>query len=225
MRTITKKEDIYNDYTLNIFSDASTRKGPDHTTAASYGAVAVCKDVIVDRFYRIHSISTSNAEELRGIRGSLRLVWKYRKEFEVYNLFSDSLYSIESILTINKKRYNYETNTIYTSNSMKKPISNQSLVIECVQMLKDLIYKHNLCINIYFQKGHVNSESLLRKAERSFRNHNNIKQPVDINLIRYISLYNDMVDHESRSILHTTNVYNNHFFDPVSFFPLGKITL
>ena len=224
-REIHHIEEIYNTRTLNIFSDASTRRGPNLTTAACYESIAVCQDNVLEKLCRIHSDTTSNQEELRGIRGSIRLALKYYQNFETINLFSDSDYSIRGLKNFSNYRYDDENNTIYIKGN--KELMNQSLFIENAQLLLKLIHVHP-DVNLYFVKAHIDMTNIfaLRKAANKFTTLNRFRnKDVDLNLIRYITTYNNMADKESRTVLRTTNVYNNYYSDPVQFFALCKIRL
>ena len=46
---------------------------------------------------------------------------------------------------------------------------------------------------------------------------------VDYNTIRYISLYNNYVDSKSRSIINRTNIFENVYYDPVSFYATSNL--
>lgn len=206
---------IKNKDTLNIFSDASMRKSNDGTSTGCYYAVAVCGDEILDSRYGLNSFSTVNACEIRGIRNSLLLAMKWRYKFYYINIFCDSQVSVFGLRDyLPNWKFDYNTGLLY--NSADNPVANQSVFVECNDFINNL--KTTNRINLYHQSGHIkNGRDSLQKAVGVFKRSNNIKCPVDINLIRYISLYNNYVDYLSRSILRRTNIYDNNYIDPVSF--------
>lgn len=220
---IRQLKDIYYYPNLNIFSDASTRKGPKNTISACYGVVAVCGDQLIDSIYKVHNNSNSAMEELRGVRGALELALKHRFEFPVINIFSDSLYSIDSL-----RKYPYmwkydSKNNTYISMSSHKPIKNLSIITECFMMMEELNKTNK--INIYYQKGHVSPDGKNGKLKNGlypFKDNNEIDGTIDINLIRYISMYNNVVDMNSRSILMRTDVFKNNYIDGLSFYPIRQ---
>ena len=61
----------------------------------------------------------------------------------------------------------------------------------------------NIPINFYHQKGHVdlNKQKLLDKAYEDFKITNNIKDDVDMDIIKCISFYNDIVDVDTKDTL------------------------
>ena len=206
---------IRNKDTLNIFSDASMRKSNDGTSTGCYYAVAVCEDNILDSLYRFNSCSTVNACEIRGVRNSLLLAMKMRYQFYYINIFCDSQVSVLGLRDYLPNWY-YDRNTGLLYNSAKNPVANQSVFVECNTFLTNL--KTTNRINLYHQSGHINNGfKAINKAASVFKKSNNIPGTVDLNLIRYISLYNNYVDQMSRSILKRTNIFDNNYVDPVSF--------
>ena len=74
-------EEIYNEYTLNIFSDASVSKD-----LGCYGSVAVCRDSELERNIFTKAGTTVNECELLGVRLSLLMAHKYQNNFRVIYL-------------------------------------------------------------------------------------------------------------------------------------------
>jgi ribonuclease HI len=207
---------INNIATLNLFSDASMRNysKSNNLLAGCYGSVAVAGDRIIDEDIRCTSITTVPAAELRGLRLSLGLALTYRSLFKVINIFSDSQVSL---FGLRDYIYNWKQrgDTLYTTGN--KPVANQSIFIECYQLLTSLQTTNN--IKLYHQSGHVdNGYENLNQAARSFGKSNHVKLPIDLNLIRYISTYNNYVDSVSRSMVRRTNM-KDKYIDPLSFIP------
>lgn len=207
MQKITFWE-VYNEKTLNIFSDASMKK-----SMGCYGVIAVCKDDIIDNMFRPCSDSTSNSSELRGLRGALMMANKWSSQFHYINIFSDSQVSLFGLRDY-YPNWKVKGNVLY--NSSNKPVVNQSIFIECYNILIKLQQTNE--IKLYHQLGHIdNGYESIHSAAKSFGRANNIQLPIDLNLIRYISTYNNYVDSVSRSIVRRTNI-KDKYIDPLSFF-------
>lgn len=207
-----KLSDINNEYTLNIFTDASivSRKG---YYDGCYGAIAVYNDQIIDQIYRIASESTNNNSEIKGLRAGVYLALKYKNLFKVINIFSDSQISIfgirDRLLTW---RVNQETMTLMSKQNT--PIMNQDIFLDIVY----LMIENNLRINFIHQKGHVNNHiDNLMGAQHVFRASNQIRGRIDLNMIRFISKWNDIVDRTSRDTLLQYDQQLKHM-DPIEYF-------
>ena len=211
------KSDIYKPNVLNIFCDASIRKR-GKLKDGCYGAIAVKQNTIIDEIYRICSDTTNNNAEIKAVRAAVLLASKYKNEFPIINIFSDSQISILGI----RDRFNNwickEDGLLYGYGG--EPIKSQEIYIE----IYNIIQSNNLTINFWHQKGHVkNVFSSLKNAEHVFMASNGIRQLVDINLIRFISDFNNIVDQKSRSILYQTDIYNEYYFDPIKFYYNGGL--
>lgn len=212
--------------TLNIFSDASMRtvEKSTNTLASCYGSVAVNADSIIDEVFRLQSISTVPAAEIRGIRCSLSLALKWRSEFRVINLFSDSQVAILGLRDyISNWQYDMSTNKYYIkSGKSRNYVKNQELYIECFRMLQELC-RTNI-VNLFHQSGHIeNGFNSIKRATNTFAKSNGIIGIVSYELIRYISVYNNYVDNKSRSFIRTTNVFDNQYIDAIEFYPTGNL--
>ena len=216
---------IHNDNTLNIFSDASMRTREKCILDSCYGSVAVCKDNMVDEWFRIQSNCTVPAAEIRGVRCSLTLAHKWKYHFKNINIFSDSQLAIFGLRDyIYNWQYNPADNKLYNGlKGNKKPVKNQEVYIECLQMLDSLRMNGNI-VTLYYQKGHVdNGMQSVKDALLVFKKSNGIMGKIDYNTIRYISLYNNYVDSKSRSIINRTNIFDNVYYDPVSFYATSNL--
>ena len=224
-----KLEMIYNKETLNLFSDASMRKLNKHQRdilAGCYGSVAVCEDTIIEELYRENTFTSVPAAELRGIRCSLYLALKYRFNFRVINIFSDSLYSVQSLRDYCmdwvwcEKEENYRYNKNHTQH--KRPIPNQELIYECLALINEL--KKTNIVNIIHQRGHIQNQSDLIPAMDAMKKFNGFNGLISYNVIRYVASYNNYVDNCTRAIVHRINI-NNEYCDPVVFKPRPDIYL
>ena len=204
---------FFNDETLNIFSDASTKKYFDTMSACS-GAVAVCKNDIVDQLYEVNSLCTVPAAELRGIRNSLTIALANRNKYRVINLFSDSQIALFGLRDwIYRWYYNPTEEQFYLRNHVVK---NQNIMIECFLLLEEL--RRTNIVNLFHQSAHVEGNyNAIREALVKFKKFNGITGKVDYNFIRYISIWNSHVDNNSRSIIRRTNTIDNDYIDPIEF--------
>lgn len=223
-------EDIHNDRTINIFSDASMMGSGGEHKYGCFGSIVVYKDDIVDKFYRLASNCTTNECELAGLRLSLSYALSKAHLVDNINIFSDSLYSVDSIRKyIYKYKFRRSSNINIPIGELYKStdgnsISNQSLIIECIDLYircKSI----NPNIHIYHQSGHVCIDRYddVVRAANIFANLNHISLPLDLNIIRYISYYNNYIDKSTRAEL---NRYCNKggvtYTYPVEFYPMHK---
>lgn len=213
---------FYNSETLNIFCDASIYERKGKFCHGCYGVVAVVNDEIIDTEYRIVSNTTNNNSEIKAIRAALSMANKYKSIFRFINIFSDSQVSVFGLRDyIYKWRFNKNDCKLY--GTAGTPIANQSIFVECHQLLADLGVYTNCTIRFYHQAGHVNNGyNSLREAAMIFAKSNNIAGSIDLNFIRYISTYNNFVDSNSRSLLKRSNL-NLTYCDPISFEAKGRI--
>lgn len=203
---------------LNIFCDASIRARGQQKDGC-YGAVAVVNgNTILMEDYRIASNTTNNNAEIKGVRLAVSMAAFYRDKFPIINIFSDSQISILGI------RDRYDTwkcgSDGLLRGSVGEPIKSQEVFIEIRKMMEEA----DLKVNFWHQKGHVkNTFSNLENARHVFMASNGIRRGIDINLIRFISDYNNHVDSRSRSILYNTDIYRQKFIDPITFYYNGGL--
>lgn len=186
-----------NNETLNIFSDASfidkfykdgTNKGK-----GCYCCIAVCGDQIIEQQVVISSHTTVPESELKGIRKALSFANQYKDQYRFINIFSDSLYSVNAINRYSRDCMKYSDDT-----------ANINLIIETYHLYKELLDHPNCLVTIYHQSGHIATSKLnsVKEAGAKFMRFNNFRGQNDLNFIRYISTYNNMVDEISRVYLH-----------------------
>lgn len=215
---------IYNPDTLNIFSDASMRPRAKGVLDSCYGSIAVCMDTSIDEWFRMQSECTVPAAEMRGVRCSLTLAHMHKHRFKNINIFSDSQLAIFGLREyIYNWRFDPQTQSLYNGlKGMSKTVKNQELYVECFQLLEDLRKTNH--VELFHQRGHVeNNQESIREALELFKKSNRISGKVDYNTIRYISVYNNYIDNKSRSQIRMTNIYENEFIDPVSFYLTSSI--
>lgn len=185
--------DISNDYTLNIFTDASIKKtGIEYI--GCYGAVAVVGDSIWDLSTHVIDHTTNNNSEIKAIREGIYLAIKHGNG-KVINIFSDSQISV---FGIRDRIFNWKFNDGSYYGYGGAEISNQEIFSEIAQ----LILQYKIPIRFWHQAGHIIfTERSLKDALHVFRTSNNIRELIDMNLIRYITSYNNMIDNETRNYL------------------------
>lgn len=207
---------FYRSDVLNIFSDASITGKPGNQTGC-YGVVGVVKDDIIDSTYRFSTHTTSNESEVKGLRAAIDMAMKYAGKFACINIFCDSQISVFGLREyIYKWRYNPKDGRLYSS--LGKPVVNQDIFVECRLMLDEICTKTGTIVALYHQSGHIdNRYDDLKKAAYTFGRSNNFVGNIDLNFVRYISTYNNFVDHNSRSLLRRTNTRGLEIIDPISF--------
>lgn len=204
---------FYNQYTLNIFADASIKRIDDRKASGCYGAIAYCGDVKITEDYKIRDFdSTSNNCEIRAIRLAVRIALQYMNQFPVVNIFSDSQVSI---FGIRNRIYSWVKygNKLYGYGHIK--IKHQSIFIEIL----DIIINNNLRCNFWHQKGHVNinKNDHIQNAIHVFQASNAIRGIIDFDFIKYISSKNNEVDNNTRNLLYEDQTNIIHKGDPFSF--------
>ena len=92
---------LFNERTLNIFTDASIKQNKNGTFVASSAAIAVDinhiqNNYIIDSDYLVFN-ATNNLGELYAVYLGVLLALKYRNRYDVINIISDSQFSIFSL--------------------------------------------------------------------------------------------------------------------------------
>lgn len=196
---------IYNEDTLNIFSDASFIPGliSDKKALGShyitgfgkgcYCVIAVCGDDIIEKECIISSNSTVNASELKGVRKALSIANKYKNQYSRINIFSDSLYSINLV----------KKNVIRPCGRIDLVLANRSILLQIYYIYCELAQYQHCLITLYHNSGHMNCKNLddMVTMAKKFQKHNNLEDKVDLNLVRYVARYNGLVDNISREYL------------------------
>ncbi len=210
---------IINPWTVNIFCDASTTTHKRNIIDACYGALAYSMNHKILEWYRVLHDTTSNHAELRAINLAVRLALYIRSnhpEYKNFNIFSDSMISVFGMRD-NCKRWKVLDNGLYSASEQHQLISHQEVYLETLA----LIVENDLNISIWHQKGHVTLSNMmsLEYAAEVFARNNFKRAKIDLNFIKYISIYNNEVDNASRRILQNTKVYEKNYSEPIYFIP------
>ena len=194
--------DIYNDYTINIFSDASSKPGQS-SGLFCYGSIIVNKDNILESFYNFHDDCKSSYDaELLGLRASLYAALNYKHRYynqiKVINIFSDNKSAITAVNHSNRLSCKFMDGDYVSSNPNKSIPYLEYILNECAAVLNELRSTDNmLVVNLYHQPGHIFDKFNRNKLdiiENNFMNANKLDCSVSNDFIIYISKYNCIVD-------------------------------
>lgn len=195
-----KCSDVFNDKTLNIFTDASVYKYNGETLGAP-GYVAVIGNNVVNQRTIILRESTNNESELYAIYMAIQYALPNRDKVEVINIFSDSQFSVFGLREWIFNWVNHIKNDkLY--NSSDKEVANQHIFMNIVYT----ILYYNLKVSIYHNRGHF-KDNQVKEFVRLFTKHNFLNDYIDYQTAYRIMHYNDIVDKNTRSLLHTTEVF------------------
>lgn len=229
---------------INIFTDASTDSNGEFVCP---GYVAVQNDLVLSTDYVVLKGETAQFGELYAIMMGLTFmnqnVWMKRysgRDLElcgtIYNLLSDSLYSIDIlkrylprfINTTNEavrraKHPTYDNNPYAPPDLIKKfgskdTVKNQEVMLHCM----GLITSTQFPVYIYHIKGHLsNSDSGIDEGIQKFQHINSAN--VSVSDMRSMIQWNNVVDRNSRQHLKTILAYNRNLPNevqwPVLFYP------
>lgn len=195
-----KYKDIFNEKTLNIFTDASVLNKKDEIIG-SPGYVAVIGETIADQKSIILRDSTNNESELYAIYMAIQFALCNRDKVEIINIFSDSQFAIYGLREwIFSWLNNIQNDRLY--NSSHKEVANQKLFMNIIYTI--LLY--NLKVNFYHNRGHF-KQNQVKEFIKLFTKHNFLNDFIDYQIAYKIMYYNDMVDNNTRSLLHNTQQF------------------
>lgn len=192
---------IINDYTLNIFTDASISKLPGtEIVTGGAGAQFYIGDRLIDSKLKILINTTNNQSELTaillGVIGAIQL----KNQVRVINLFSDSRISILGLREwIFSWVNSVHEDVMYSSSGL--PVANQQIILNIV----DAIIRNNLQINLYHVRGHLDSgkDKQVFQFKKSFlkENHLDPYTIIDDKLIQFLINGNSSIDKYTRDPL------------------------
>lgn len=187
---------LFNVNTLNIFADASIKQKEDGNYISCSGALCVItkndgSTEVIDQDYIVLDNSTNNRGETYAVYMAVLFALKYRYQFDVINVISDSQFVIYSLTKWIFKWINNIKDDSYI-NASGNEVANQDFI----KMIINTIIMNNIYINFYHQKGHANTNSKTSKAKHVFYKSNGIM--LDDFEVKSICYYNDMVDIYSR---------------------------
>lgn len=190
---------IFNNKTLNIFTDASVLNKRDETIGAP-GYVAVIGEEIVDKNAIILRDSTNNESEIYAIYMAIQYALYNRNKVEIINIFSDSQFAIFGLREwIFSWLNNIKNDRLY--NSTGKEVANQKIFMNIIYT----ILYYNLSISFYHNRGHFKNEQV-KEFIKLFTKHNFLNDYIDYQTAYKIIYFNNEVDNNTRSLLHNTKL-------------------
>lgn len=190
--------DIFNNKTLNIFTDASMCRTNNEEIGAP-GYVAVIGDDIVHENIKILMDSTISESELYAVYMAIQYALLNRDKVKVINIFSDSQFAVYGLKEwIFNWMNNIRDDKLY--NSSKKEVSHQSLFLNIIYT----ILYYNLEVSIYHNRGHF-TENKVDEFIELFTKHNYLHDYIDIETAIAIMKYNNRIDKITRKVLTDTN--------------------
>lgn len=198
---------MFNNETLNIFTDASIIKMPNEEVIGCAGANVISGpdpiNYILEQDTRIIRNSTSNNSEIHAVKLGIEKALKYRHNgYKVINLISDSKLCIYGLREWIFNWINASIGKDYLIGSTNQEVANQEVILHIVYMILD----NNLNINFYHQSGHVNINDIgsLEEAKKIFIATNFLRHDVELKLIKNISIANNAIDKLTRTVLKNT---------------------
>ena len=192
--------DVFNNQSLNVFTDASIEGGVNGYIGAP-GYVIVSGDTILESYCEIIADTTNNNSEIKAIKMGVFAALKYKNAFQTIRLFSDSQLCILGL----RDRIFKWVNNVNEDNKLcgynGEPIASQDVFLEIV----NFIISNELPIQFYHQRGHINvlNQTDVSRAANTFKSVNGTA--VDLELMKKLSYYNNMVDQMTRGKLAASN--------------------
>lgn len=185
---------------LNIFCDASIVSHNGETIGCP-GAIVVQSRgeelYISDSKFEILRNSTNNKSELTAIFLALQLALKYKNQYPIINIFSDSKISVfglkEWIFSWYKTMK--EDGIMYSSSG--REVANQDIIKKII----NFVVYNDLHFNLLHQKGHItnSTDKMIKRSQLTFIRSNNISIDRDLDII--INEYNNAIDNQTRTML------------------------
>ena len=188
-------DDIFNDKTLNIFTDASVYKYQNETLGAP-GYVAVIGENMVDEKSIILRESTNNESELYAIFMAIQFALLNRDKVQIINIFSDSQFAIYGLREwIFGWMNNIKDDRLY--NSSGKMVANQHIFMNIIYT----ILYYDLKVSFYHNRGHFKVNQI-NEFRELFTKHNFLNDRINGRTAYKIIFYNDRVDNNTRSMFY-----------------------
>lgn len=200
MKIITRNS-VFNDNTLNIFSDASIKVISDDLSVGCSGAISYIGDYVIDEKIMLIKDTTNMNAEVKAIELGIDQAILYKDKVKNINLFSDSKVSIYGL---REWVFNWvKCSTDQLCKPTGEPVANQSIYLSIIYK----ILENNLRINFYHQNGHINlkNQKSINQAKNTFINTNYIDSDIEDDLIKEISLANFIIDRDTRYAVKNSN--------------------
>lgn len=186
--------DVFNEESINIFTDASIMNLLNNEYLGAPGYVVVHNNDVIESNCYIISGTTNNNSEIKATRMGVQAALKYKDTFQKIRLFSDSQSCVFGLRDWIYKWKSDPTGTTLLSSS-GTPVANQDIFLE----IANYIVMNNLEIEFFHQRGHIsiaNTNSII-KATNDF-NRFNPGHFASTELVKQLSYYNNMVDDMTR---------------------------
>jgi ribonuclease HI len=214
--------DFFTPTTLNIFCDASMLVNKYGETSTGCSGICCVYGAIDKRFpllhteprFQIYKKATNNYTEAKAVLMGIQAAIEHKHEFQRIRILSDSQISIFNIRDrlINWKVGKKDPTKLIGSTGA---IKNQDIFVEMLYT----ILQNELQVEFMHQAGHVvfTDQKTIDRAAKLFATSNNLRDEVDMELIRAISLYNNYVDRSSREFLHSVNLKETNPMYPLTY--------
>ena len=193
-------KEIFNENTLNIFTDASMFNKQEETIGAP-GYIAVIGDHAVFEDIRILRESSNSESELYAIYMAIQFAIMNKDKVKVINIFSDSQFAIFGLREWIFNWINSTRNDIMY-NSSKKEVAHQSIFLNIIYT----ILAYDLKISFYHNRGHFSIKQIEKFIEL-FTKHNMLRDYIDRQTAETIIYYNNKIDNDTRDKITKLNVY------------------
>ena len=209
-------ENLINNHTLNIFTDASILKdninGYD-LFISTPGAQIYLGDILQDSLIQMLPDCTNNEGEITAIENGLYLAEKWRKllpQVDSINLFSDSKISLFGLRDWCYNWIRAEQNGILYGSSGE--VKNQNHFIHAIYF----ILSNDLKINMYHTRGHINAVNFksVAKFRNSFVKENHLNYHPDDHIINFMIKGNNKIDNDTRQYLNFNKIYIDDWVKP-----------
>lgn len=209
---------IFNDDTLNIFTDASMRMN-DKENIGSPGYVAVIGNKIIDKKAIVFRETSNQFVEVYAILMAIQYIISNREKVKVINIFSDSQFAVYSLREwIFKWMNGMKNDRLY--NSAGKLVAHQNIIMNIIYT----IIEYNLDINIYHNRGHFKKDQI-NEFIALFKKHNFLNDSIDYKSASSIIYYNDIIDNYTRQTLYKDQVLNLQKLEVLDYFANDNLDL
>lgn len=208
------KSSFCNEYTINIFSDASIMQKKNGNKIEYYigspGVSILYADTKIGEYSEVYTKVTNNFSEIRAIFLAVWYARYYRNTYPQItniNIFSDSKISIFGLRDWMFKWINNSNDGVLMSTS--GVVKNQEHFIKIIKFICD----NDLSIRFYHVRGHHDHNTMkeLINFRNSFKRENHIYDMIDDNLVKYLIRGNSDVDYLTRKPLRDKHLVDASF--------------
>ncbi len=196
--------DVFNQDTMNIFTDASIYYHGKETIGLP-GYIVVIGNRIIDSRVEVLRQSTNSQSELYAIKMAVDYAVRNRYVYnpKVINVFSDSSVSIYSLREwIFKWLAKSRNDTFYNSSNVE--VYHRNIIMSII----NTIMENNMPINLYHNRGHQNPRNpkQMNNFIKRFREMNFLNDDISRELATSIMMYNNSIDHMTRKYINMVDI-------------------